>query len=79
MFKIKVIVQPLGLFKVLNNGSLIQISDGISNTGNIALERTTQLRLSDYVYWSSPVNNFPLYNVSPILRLIQYTAGELQH
>ena len=29
----KVIVQPLGLFEVLNDGSLIQITDGVSNTG----------------------------------------------
>ena len=61
----KVIVQPFGLFEVLNDGSLIQITDGVSNTGNIYLERTTQTRLSDYVYWSSPVNNFPLFDVSP--------------
>lgn len=61
----KVIVQPLGLLEVLNDGSLIQITDGISNTGNITFERTTQLRLSDYVYWSSPVLDFPLFSVSP--------------
>ncbi|WP_445713214.1 T9SS sorting signal type C domain-containing protein [Flavobacterium sp.] len=61
----KVIVQPLGLLQVLNNGSLVQITDGVTNTGNISLERLNQIRLQDYVYWSSPVLNFPLLNLSP--------------
>lgn len=61
----RVIVQPLGLLEVLNDGSVVQVSDGISNSGSITFERTTQLRRSDYVYWSSPVINFPLYSVSP--------------
>ena len=61
----KVIVNPLGLLQVLNDGSLVQISDGVTNSGNISAERTTQLRLDDYVYWSSPVLNFPVASVSP--------------
>ena len=61
----KVIVYTLGLLQVLNGGSLVQISDGITNFGNISAERTTQVRLDDYVYWSSPVLNFPVTSVSP--------------
>jgi hypothetical protein len=54
-----------GLFNILNNGSLVQVSDTGINTGNINVSRTANVRLQDYVYWSSPVNNFALANVSP--------------
>jgi hypothetical protein len=50
---------------VLNGGSLVQISDAAINTGNINMSRTASIRLWDYVFWSSPVNNFTLANVSP--------------
>lgn len=42
-----------------NNSSLIQVNN-VSNTGNITYKRIAQQRRSDYVYWSSPVNNFNL-------------------
>lgn len=39
-----------------NNASLIQINDGIVNSGNITYKRqSTPVRDSDYTYWSSPV------------------------
>jgi hypothetical protein len=50
---------------VLNGGSLVQISNTAINTGNINMSRTASVRLYDYVYWSSPVNNFAVANVSP--------------
>ncbi|WP_445719855.1 hypothetical protein [Flavobacterium sp.] len=61
----RVSVNPFGSIEVLNNGSLVQISDGITNIGDVTVERTNQIRLQDYVYWSSPVLNFPLLNLSP--------------
>jgi hypothetical protein len=58
-------VNSTGLLRVLNNGSLVQISNDLVNVGNISVQRTTQLRLNDFVYWSSPVLNFPVSSVSP--------------
>ncbi|WP_395076636.1 T9SS sorting signal type C domain-containing protein [Flavobacterium sp.] len=54
-----------GVLDILNNGSLVQISNSAINTGNIAMSRVAKIRLLDYVYWSSPVANFPLANISP--------------
>ena len=53
-----------GTLDILNNGSLIQISNSATNTGNISMNRIAKIRSLDYVYWSSPVTNFPLVNVS---------------
>lgn len=44
-----------GIFKVWDDGSLIQIDDAGVNTGNIRYERITTGTTFDYVYWSSPV------------------------
>ena len=44
-----------GTFNVQNNGSLVQINNAGVNTGNINLDRVSNVRLQDYVYWSSPV------------------------
>ncbi|MGL2964505.1 PKD-like domain-containing protein [Flavobacterium sp. RSB2_4_14] len=46
-----------GLFTIENNGSLIQINN-VVNTGTITYTRTAQQKRLDYVYWSSPVENF---------------------
>ncbi len=54
-----------GVFDIENNGSLVQINDGALNSGNITYKRITSVRLLDYVYWSSPVTNFPVSSVSP--------------
>lgn len=45
-----------GTFNVLDDGSLIQVNDGATNTGSISYQRTTTGNTNDYVYWSSPVN-----------------------
>jgi hypothetical protein len=59
--------------KFINNGgianfdddsSLVQINS-IANIGNIKYKRIATIRLNDYVYWSSPVENFSLSAVSP--------------
>ena len=47
-----------GTLNVENNGSLVQVEDSGVNTGNINVERITQARHQDYVYWSSPVEAF---------------------
>jgi hypothetical protein len=53
-------VQADGLFIIKNSGNLVQINNNAVNTGNIVMERTTSIRQADYVYWSSPVENFTL-------------------
>ena len=53
-----------GVLDILNNGSLIQISNTVTNSGNISMSRIAKIRLLDYVYWSSPVASFPLASVS---------------
>ncbi len=58
-------VNGTGVLQVKDDGALVQITDGIGNIGNISAERTTQIRLNDYVYWSSPVLNFPISSISP--------------
>jgi hypothetical protein len=61
---------------VQDDANLVQITNtGVTNTGNITLNRTTSIRLLDYVYWSSPVsiNNVPTYfpvsQISPLTPL----------
>ncbi len=54
-----------GTLDILNSGSLVQISDSGIATGNINMKRTASQRLWDYIYWSSPVANFPVTSVSP--------------
>ncbi|MFK7048609.1 hypothetical protein FLACOL_01431 [Flavobacterium columnare] len=59
-----------GVFNVRNNANFVQRNDtpSSSNTisGTFTMDRTaTGLKLFDYIYWSSPVNNFPITSVSP--------------
>ncbi len=58
--------------KVTNNGgtitfedsaSLVQINN-VANTGNITYKRLTNIRNTDYTYWSSPVAGYTLGGVS---------------
>ncbi|RTY96175.1 T9SS sorting signal type C domain-containing protein [Flavobacterium sp. GSP27] len=49
-----------------NNAALYQSEDQVSNSGVIQLKRkTTPILLTDYTYWSSPVLNQKLIDVSP--------------
>lgn len=57
-------VNPNGILELQNAASLIQI-DNVSNLGNIIMRRNTNVRKTDYVYWSSPVANFASSSVSP--------------
>ena len=47
-----------------DTASLIQVNN-VSNNGIITMRRDSNIRRQDYVYWSSPVANFPLSSVSP--------------
>ena len=58
-------VVSTGNILVEDNGSLVQISDAGVNTGSITVRRITTAKLEDYVYWSSPVANFPVTSSSP--------------
>jgi hypothetical protein len=56
-------------FLLENAASLIQI-DNSTNIGNITMKRNTNITKMDYVYWSSPVENFNVSQVSPNSSLI---------
>ena len=53
-----------GTLTIKDNGSLIQLEDEIANIGSITMERIASIRLSDYVYWSAPVTDFSVRNLS---------------
>lgn len=67
-----------GALNIANNGSLVQLKDTyptsglpVIDSGTISMQRTpTILRSTDYIYWSSPVSNFPVANISPSSGLI---------
>jgi hypothetical protein len=50
-----------------NNASLIQLSDNALNSGEINYKRNAFVRNLDYVYWSSPVANFNINNLSTVV------------
>jgi len=58
-------VDPTASFTIKNTASLVQVSNTAVNTGNIIMERTAHIRNTDYVYWSSPVQNFSASAISP--------------
>ncbi|NHM06600.1 choice-of-anchor D domain-containing protein [Flavobacterium sp. CYK-4] len=57
----------LGTFDIKDTGALCQIDDSGINTGNITMDRSTSSPIvkMDYVYWSSPIKNFNVSNISP--------------
>lgn len=48
-----------------NNANMMQLNSAAINTGSISIDRTANMRRQDYVYWSSPVSNQILDDVSP--------------
>lgn len=58
-------VDPSGTFLIEDGSSLIQINN-VANTGNIRMQRNTNIRKLDYVYWSSPVAGFSSSAISPL-------------
>lgn len=65
----EVTVETDGILTVRNNASLVQINN-TTNSGNIRMERTANMRRTDYVYWSSPVASFASSAISPASTLI---------
>lgn len=67
-------VEPTGNFIIENSASLLQVNND-TNTGNITYKRTAQnIRMLDYVYWSSPVSNFNINSlVAPLVSGPIYT------
>ena len=58
-----VTVEPTGVLQIENNSNLVQINN-VTNSGNIIYKRTANnIKGSDYVYWSSPVNNQALNSI----------------
>lgn len=53
-----------GSVNFASGSNLIQAND-VTNTGSINYSRDVLVRKYDYVYWSSPVANFLVNNVSP--------------
>ena len=72
-------IEPGGVLTVQDDASLIQVNDTppVSNSGQITLNRNTDIRRSDYVYWSSPVQGFNVSNVyganTPLSYIYQWT------
>ena len=63
-------VDATGAFTIESEGSLIQVQDQlhadyVANTGDIDMKRIANIRQTDYVFWSSPVANFPVTSISP--------------
>ena len=55
-----------GNLSIDSGGSLVQKNDFATNGGTITSSRnTTPMTLFDYTYWSSPVANQTLFNLSP--------------
>ncbi|MGV3696337.1 hypothetical protein [Flavobacterium sp.] len=52
---------------VEDGGSILQLDDTAINSGNITVKRNSQpMKLYDYTYWSSPVQNNTLFQLSPL-------------
>jgi hypothetical protein len=52
---------------VENNGSIVQIDDNAVNSGAILVKRNTEpLKAYDFNYWSSPVKNLTMHDLSPL-------------
>ena len=54
-----------GIINVLDDGSIVQSNNGAVNTGKITMNRTVNMKRYDYIYWSSPVDDFAVSNVFP--------------
>ena len=52
---------------VQDNGSLVQINDTATNSGNITVEREAVVNNLDYVYWSAPVTGQSLATLFPAI------------
>ncbi|MGB1307302.1 MAG: choice-of-anchor D domain-containing protein [Oceanihabitans sp.] len=60
------------VFDIENSGSLIQINDASINVGSINMKRTASIKNLDYVYWSSPVEDFTVNNIWTTNRIYKW-------
>lgn len=71
--KREIVVEESSHITVENNGSIVQIDDDAVNTGAITVKRNTQpMKNFDFTYWSSPVQDWTLYSLSPDTRFDKY-------
>ncbi|WP_299110906.1 GEVED domain-containing protein [uncultured Winogradskyella sp.] len=57
-----------GVYDMQDSASLIQIDDianSVGASGLFTMDRNTNIRQNDYVYWSSPVTTFDITSISP--------------
>lgn len=60
------VVDPTANIIVKDKGSIVQVDDSAINLGKITVERNSKpMKLFDYTYWSSPVQNWKLNELSP--------------
>jgi hypothetical protein len=50
-----------------NSGASLIQTNNVANTGNITYRRNALIKKLDYVYWSSPVNNYTVNNITTAL------------
>ncbi|NMH28116.1 hypothetical protein [Flavobacterium silvaticum] len=61
-----VVVDPSAHLILENNASLVQVDDSSVNSGSITVRRkTTAMKTYDFTYWSSPVADNTLHDLSP--------------
>ncbi len=70
MIRESVNVQSTGVLNLRSSASLIQMDDSATNSGVIYMQRSpnsdeSAVGPSEYVYWSSPVENFVVTDISP--------------
>lgn len=66
-------IKNYGTLTVNDGGNLIQVNDYVSNLGNAVVKRNAKPMVRhDYTYWSSPVSNQTLYNLSPLTASDKY-------
>ncbi|WP_298118233.1 choice-of-anchor D domain-containing protein [Flavobacterium sp.] len=53
-----------GTLTVENSAMLVQVNDAAVNSGNIIMRRNANIRELDYVFWSSPIDEFTVSNIS---------------
>ncbi|WP_298117220.1 T9SS type A sorting domain-containing protein [Flavobacterium sp.] len=61
----ELVVESGATFEVNDDASLVQINNQNNNQGNIIYHRDVMVNQFDYVYWSSPISNFNINNLSP--------------
>ncbi|MBD3581771.1 Ig-like domain-containing protein [Flavobacterium selenitireducens] len=69
----EIIVEQGSNIVVENSGSIVQVEDDAVNLGPATIKRNTApMKGFDFTYWSSPVHNWTLFNLSPLTRFDKY-------